>query len=79
MPSWDDLNAIRISPIVAWTDNGADGITLWHWCTTADDWVSTPVPAEDVTSRTPLDLADITTWPCCGLQGHIHHDRWTPA
>jgi hypothetical protein len=79
MPTWDDLNATRISPIVAWTDNGPDSLTLWHWCSSAADWTSTPVETDAVTSRSPLTIKDLTDWSCCGLRGHIRNGRWTPA
>jgi hypothetical protein len=43
------------------------------------DWASTPLPAAEVTSRSPLDVADAVSWTCCGLNGNVRHGRWTPA
>lgn len=81
MPSWSELNATPIAPLVAYTHGEADGLTLWHWCVAAADgegWLPSPVPADGVTSLDPLDLTDLVVWPCCGLRGHIHNGRWTP-
>lgn len=79
MPAWDDLNAARITPLIAYTE--ADGVTLWHWCVAADpgDWLPTPITADDVTGHDPLGLSDLVNWPCCGLRGHIRTGHWSPA
>jgi len=79
VPTWDDLNATRLGPLVAYTTDPQGAVTVFHFCTAAIDWIDTAIPADDVTNAQPLTLADDLDWTCCGLHGRVHAGHWSPA
>lgn len=80
MPTWDDLGATRISPLVAYTTDTTGDVTIWHWCTAAGDWTPTTIPPPGIATAQPLTLTETLDWTaCCGLQGRVRGGRWAPA
>lgn len=80
MPTWDDLGATRISPLVAYTTDTTGAVTIWHWCTEATDWIPASITADDATTAHPLTLTDDLDWTaCCGLHGRVRNGRWAPS
>lgn len=76
--TWDDLNATRLTARTGYTLADDGTLTLWHWCTTTNQWTPTEFPATAVTSTNPLDLNVRINLTCCGLYAHIHDDCAAP-